>query len=670
MINRNTKKKLYIHKKKNKTYKKKKLMGGDKQTDIINNEFMKYYREYKSAQNIYSNNETLNALLNKMEIRKYGKNKEQVFRIYNSGQLTDIKHKSQFVSEMKSAMKIAIDEMKNELELTETIPPICKKYNDTSLCTMLNYYSSEQLKLYFDGFLNFKFLDKIVGVAQGNVYNLVYDNKKGKTMSILLKFVASNIKQNSFHFFSVLYEYLIGKFFMNKYNKIFPCFVETYALYQYSGKIMEECNRCGNYNKVNAEVCKSCFIENAKYIEGLEPEYKEILKRMSKYVFLDDKDLSTLFQNEKILELYESMKDEYIKEQSEGANFFYIKHGRGKIETTEQYNEEEDEPLPLNLIDVAVNNKVNDIDEIVTNICRGVDALALMTSFVPSKIKERSTTLREFLFNRMPNEENKNELLYILFQVYITLSSLGKNFTHYDLHYTNVMIYEINDNKIEYQYHFKDGTEIKFKSNYIIKIIDFEKSYFNNPETNVDTNKIKEILNVNQQCILYSIQYKKFKRSPPISDKLIFDTPNISADLFLLLSIRGRYEQPDWFRTTDDNPDNWFNQFKNMPILWKKIIYTNTMRIPERTNISDMYTDETESGYSKDNTNNTNQLNNINDAANFFKDKINELTISSSSSKSKSSKSKSSSVKNKSDIIGTLHIYPDTLTPMKFVPMT
>ena len=78
-----------------------------------------------------------------MEIRKYGKNKEQVFRIYNSGQLTDIKHKSQFVSEMK----IAIDEMKNELELTETIPPICKKYDNTSLCTMLNYYSSEQLKL-------------------------------------------------------------------------------------------------------------------------------------------------------------------------------------------------------------------------------------------------------------------------------------------------------------------------------------------------------------------------------------------------------------------------------------------------------------------------------------------------------------------------------------------
>ena len=146
MINRKTKKKLYIYKK-NKTYKKKNIKGGDKQTHIINNEFMKYYKDYKSNQDIYSNNKTLDDLLNKMDIRKYGKNKEQVFRIYKSGQPLDIKHKSQFVTEMKMKKEMK-RKIKKEIEFTETIPSICKKYDNTSLCTMLNYYSSEQLKLY------------------------------------------------------------------------------------------------------------------------------------------------------------------------------------------------------------------------------------------------------------------------------------------------------------------------------------------------------------------------------------------------------------------------------------------------------------------------------------------------------------------------------------------
>ena len=73
-----------------------------------------------------------------------------------------------------------------------------------------------------------------------------------------------------------------------------------------------------------------------------------------------------------------------------------------------------------------------------------------------------------------------NDLLYSLYQVYLPLSKLNDQFTHYDLHDNNVILYKPVDGKyLEYHYHNADGTVVNFKSQYILKIIDYGRSFIN-----------------------------------------------------------------------------------------------------------------------------------------------------------------------------------------------
>ena len=72
-----------------------------------------------------------------------------------------------------------------------------------------------------------------------------------------------------------------------------------------------------------------------------------------------------------------------------------------------------------------------------------------------------------------------NDLLYILYQIYMTLSSISSVFTHYDLHDENVLVYEpVKGKYIEYHYHI-DGEQIVFWSKYLAKIIDYGRCHFN-----------------------------------------------------------------------------------------------------------------------------------------------------------------------------------------------
>jgi hypothetical protein len=72
------------------------------------------------------------------------------------------------------------------------------------------------------------------------------------------------------------------------------------------------------------------------------------------------------------------------------------------------------------------------------------------------------------------------EIYFILFQIYYTLSELSDNFTHYDLHHENILLYEpVNGSYIQYNYNV-NGINIHFKSKYIVKIIDYGKCFFSN----------------------------------------------------------------------------------------------------------------------------------------------------------------------------------------------
>ena len=75
-----------------------------------------------------------------------------------------------------------------------------------------------------------------------------------------------------------------------------------------------------------------------------------------------------------------------------------------------------------------------------------------------------------------------NDLAGCLFQVYFALDDLRDSFTHYDLHYQNVLLFEPVVNKyINYNYIGRDGSACSFKSKYIVKIIDYGRSFIISP---------------------------------------------------------------------------------------------------------------------------------------------------------------------------------------------
>jgi hypothetical protein len=93
-----------------------------------------------------------------------------------------------------------------------------------------------------------------------------------------------------------------------------------------------------------------------------------------------------------------------------------------------------------------------------------------------------------------------DHLPYILFQIYYTLNELSYTFTHYDLHGNNILLYELEQNKyIQYHYYYQ-GAHYKFKSKYIIKIIDYGRSFFNDVDSGMNSAKIREELCKTSKC--------------------------------------------------------------------------------------------------------------------------------------------------------------------------
>lgn len=98
----------------------------------------------------------------------------------------------------------------------------------------------------------------------------------------------------------------------------------------------------------------------------------------------------------------------------------------------------------------------------------------------------------------------KHDLLGVLFQIYQPLAELKNEFTHYDLHLDNVLVYEpVKGSYIEYHYHVEKETVIRFKSAYIAKIIDYGRSFFvdaENPDVTGSSKRIYKELCSLREC--------------------------------------------------------------------------------------------------------------------------------------------------------------------------
>uniref|UniRef100_A0A6C0HZ74 Protein kinase domain-containing protein n=1 Tax=viral metagenome TaxID=1070528 RepID=A0A6C0HZ74_9ZZZZ len=140
----------------------------------------------------------------------------------------------------------------------------------------------------------------------------------------------------------------------------------------------------------------------------------------------------------------------------------------------------------------------------------------------------------------------ESKLLYILYQVYMPLSILADKFTHYDLHMDNILLYKpINGKHIEYNYHFDHGI-INFKSEYIVKLIDYGRSYYKydepGKENSIDIyNKLCKERDCNSGYTVCGDDYGLAWLNPQLDEDSYFissSMPNQSHDLRLITEIK------------------------------------------------------------------------------------------------------------------------------------
>ena len=133
----------------------------------------------------------------------------------------------------------------------------------------------------------------------------------------------------------------------------------------------------------------------------------------------------------------------------------------------------------------------------LVDICNNTKLYCILIQHIKSKygsVKSLDSMLKEKNFL-------DNDFLYVLLQVYIPLNILCNNFTHYDLHTKNVLLYTLpNNSYIEYFYHMKDGNIISFRSKYLTKIIDYGRSFFRDVDNKKNSDKIYKKVCKTSQC--------------------------------------------------------------------------------------------------------------------------------------------------------------------------
>ena len=297
-------------------------------------------------------------------------------------------------SEVKKAKQIkAMGIIQNFMKRTkhmrkaEFLKAVC---SDSGVCIAFGNYANE-INKHFGGFKHFDYATTPINrignpSANGFIHEIPYIHRGYNAYAVL----KSAMKPDSDN---LLYEYLVGQY-INKCNKLFPCFLETYGYYTYT----------------NPSLWKK--VKTTKLIDSTD-----ILKTGLTLHTHADFDIACT-------------KSKYL--------CILIQH------------------------------------------LKGIKSIKKMMSY--------STFV-------------ENELLLVLFQVYMPLLYMKNNFTHYDLHNENVNLYEpVKDSYIEFHYNDFHGKTITFKSKYITKIIDYGRSYFKDDETGINSKKIYRDLCAQKKC--------------------------------------------------------------------------------------------------------------------------------------------------------------------------
>jgi hypothetical protein len=174
----------------------------------------------------------------------------------------------------------------------------------------------------------------------------------------------------------------------------------------------------------------------------------------------------------------------------------------------------------------------------IANSCKNSDKLSIMVQYIKNPL-----SFHKYLdFRQKVRDINlPYELTQILFQIYGPLSKISKEYTHYDLHSSNMLIYELDEGKYITMNYIYDNYTIHFKTNKISKIIDYGRSFFYLDST-MNTLEIYKRICEEKSCISKCGNDVGYKHLSPQSE-LSISTSNISQDLRLANMIRS-YKLP------------------------------------------------------------------------------------------------------------------------------
>ena len=211
--------------------------------------------------------------------------------------------------------------------------------------------------------------------------------------------------------------------------------------------------------------------------------------------------------------------------------------------------------------------------------CKDYKHLAILIQHI-----NKAKTLFEFIQYAVSKEPNADKKIYelnidticILYQIYFTLDILKTEFTHYDLHADNVLLYEpVKNGYITYHYHLISGKTVTFHSKYIAKMIDYGRCYYRENDVN-NSKKIYEKVCLNDNCPRCGINagfvYLSKEKSPGENYYISSQLCNRSHDLKLANILKSYF--------VSSLAPMIYTSIKNA---FRKIVYEHHFGTPERT---------------------------------------------------------------------------------------
>jgi hypothetical protein len=333
---------------------------------------------------------------------------------------------------------------------------------DSGECLAFGLESSNIKKIFSD-FTDFSHLSKVVNAgsesANGFVLNLHYESMNYKANALL----KSSRKKKSDNLY---YEYLVGTLFVNKMNQIFPCFTETYHLFEHrtelsKGRLLKNelsVNKYSKWLKVNtcdASLIKDsfkCIDESCKNGVSFAILVQYISNPISLASFVVKHRHDILFEDQMICILYQIyaclsyLKDHYTHYDLHTENVLLYKLPDGKYVNIKYVDERSGNTVTVKtnyiakIIDYGrcyFGNLGNNGLPTSKMIGDTIFNSKVCSKLVPSKVgynffKYEATERNFYISSLMRNKSHDLRLAYILSKMTVKMYNLFENRIIYD----------------------------------------------------------------------------------------------------------------------------------------------------------------------------------------------------------------------------------------------